>query len=122
MKRFAETPTSRPLRRWSSVSALSLLLGTALLGACAGQERAPNSKDYVAGVAITSQFGDLSTGAREVALERLEVQLEYLRNEIDGMPFPSFRSRSLLNELYRERLRTFELLRLEIETDRQLGS
>ena len=120
MKRFAETPTSRPLRRWSSVSALSLLLGTALLGACAGQERAPDSEDYLAGIAITSQFGDLSTGAREVALERLEVQLEYLLNELEE---DSPRQRvSLLFELYEERLRTFELLRLEEETDRQLGS
>ena len=84
--------------------------------------REPDSEDYVAGIAITSQFGDLSTGAREVALERLEVQLEYLLNELGESPIPSRARRNLLNELYRERLRTFELLRLEVETDRQLGS
>ena len=134
MKRFTEVPTSRPLRRWSSVSAVSLLLGTALLGACAGQESEPAPYDYEVGVAITSQFGDLTEGARDVALERLEVQLDYLADEIEGLTFTFGREESqrsshrvqsrytLLNELYIQRLRTFELLLLEAETDQRLGS
>ena len=151
MKRFTETPTSRPLRRRSSLTAVSLLLGTALFGACAGQARDFDSEDYVAGVAITSQFGELPTGAREVALERLEVQLEYLLNEIAGInemteelvevweearnrggafppdvpdrvPAQWISRRKLLDELYVQRLRTFELLRMDVETERQLGS
>ncbi len=147
MKRFTETPTSRPLRRRSSLTALLLLLGTALLGACAGQTRDVDSEDYIEGVAITSQFGDLAEGAREVALERLEVQLQYLLNEIDGIdemvathrevyyeardagralppdiPPQVFRRHTALNELYDQRARTFELLRMDVETERRLGS
>lgn len=139
MKRFTETHTSRPLRRRSSFTALLLLLGTALLGACAGQARDVDSEDYIEGVAITSRFGDLAAGAREVALERLEVQLGYLMEEISelsedqmrggGFPIPSplfprleAQRRNLLEELFRERLLTFELLKLEVETELRLGS
>ena len=130
MKRFTETPTSRPLRRRSSVTALSLLLGTALFGACAGQLEEPDPEDYDVGVAITSQFGDLAAGAREVALGRLEVQLDYLVEEMElsnrmreaGGSYQLEQRQGLLWELYIQRLRTYELLKLEVETDLRLGS
>ena len=158
MKRFTETPTSRPLRRWSSISALSLLLGTALLGACVGQGNDPDSEagpdsvlrwygvaEFLPGTLPTPpQFGDLSAGDREVTLERLEVQLDYLMKEMeeiraeedsifsewlrgDRTPAPPRGSpkgqrRRLLNELYLQRLLSFEVLRMEVETELRQGS
>ena len=78
-----------------------LLLGTALLGACAGQARDVDSEDYI---------------------ERLEVQLDYLMSEIEGIDGGWSTRRDVLYEFYTQRLRTFELLKLDVETELRLGS
>lgn len=81
---------------------------------------------------------------REVTLERLEVQLDYLMKEMeeiraeedsifsewlrgDRTPAPPRGSpkgqrRRLLNELYLQRLLSFEVLRMEVETELRQGS
>ncbi len=136
MKRFTDTPVSRQLRIRSTVAGVGLLLATALLGACAGQTQEPaqeeDFKEYAGDVITNSIYSEWQfyTGARRrAAIVRLEVQLDYLIAEMDEMelgldvrsPNPALRRFQLLSELYSERLRMFETLKMEEVAERVLS-
>ena len=122
-------------RGFTGVGLLTLATGCAVafLAACAGDvgESADSpASTEVAAEAFTSEFGPMSDATREEALERLEIQVDYLVQEMDELEasarngdFPRHASAryELLNDMYVQRLHQYEALRMEAEVNRRLG-
>ena len=115
-------------RRWM-IATLALVV-PAFMAACS---TGADSDTSVPPKQVHSGF-DLETSAGDLA--RLEVQIEYLTEELDDLRprleaasrngenlemMPEYRRFRLLQELYMQRLGAYETMKMEQETDRRLG-
>ncbi len=119
---------SPPRRRW--MVATAALLMPALMAACS---TGSDSGKSVSATQVQSEFGIDASGAD---LARLQVQMEYLTEELDNLRprleaamnggenlemMPEYRRFRLLQELYMQRLGAYETMKMEKEADRRLG-
>lgn len=138
MRRFANKPESRHLRPLSSAAGAVACLGLVVLSACSG---IPGLRSSVSDEArdaaeeITSRLGPMADETREAALERLDVQMAYLRERVEGaagridelersnqrVAPHVYEEYQLLNQMYLQRLETYETLKMERETEIRLG-
>lgn len=142
MKRFATTDVTSRFRSGSALAAGLLFLLTTTLAACVGRTEGPDSS--VAATATGSSSAVSRTlEATQASLRRLEIELSYLRERMDELraqedAIPRTRPelppqgedyerysdlvqhQLLLNEMFQERLRQFETLRMNQETLRRL--
>ena len=149
MKRFADTRPTSGLRLGTALASVVLFLVTATLGACISRSERPEFTEVVTPLRIDGRHyvSPVSTESREVTraatIGRLEVELTYLqermgelREQADAIPktqtglpgkqdYPAYselvQHQVLLNEMYRERLRVLETLRMEQETEKLLA-
>ena len=136
MTQFLEAPPSANRSPRSVAAAFVVMVVVAVAGACAGQ--VPEAQDpggEMSAAQLTSSFGPMADETREAALRRLGVQMGYLTERIEtaraevqafetaGEDYPQhiWEQYQLLNQMYLQRLETFETLKLEAETDRRLG-
>ena len=147
MEKSARTRPTPRLRAGTLLASGLLFLVIAATGACAGGtgNAASSQAETTANVHFTSQAGFQSDDAMDAALERLDVQLAYLRERMEenrreradlpesaqmrGAQYDIEDWRSgqrmdqaygLLNSMYQERLKASETLKLERETKRRL--
>ena len=142
MKQFADTnPTSR-LRTGSALAAALLFLATTTLAGCVGRNERPDSAE-ASTVYYMHSGSSQNEEAISSALRRLEIELTYLQERIgelreqsdaipredpdlppqgeDYLAYADLVQRQvLLNQMYQERVKQFETLRMNQETERRL--
>ena len=148
MKRFADNPPTPRLRWGTALASVALFLATATLGACVSRteqtemtEVAPPREGH--GVRQVTPSTESREAMREAEIERLDAELAYLRERMDELrdrqdaipklgpgrqpgpeDYPAYadlvQHQILLNEMYTERLRTYETVRMNQVTERRL--
>lgn len=142
MTRFIDTPHHRGRARTSVAMAAMLTLTLGVGAACAigGPEvairtDADPTRHEPSAAELTSRFPAMSDETRAETVRRLDVQMAYLVERMDDLlvsvedyqtrdeRIPDYLTQQydLLNNLYRERLETYETLKLEAETERRLA-
>ncbi|MDH3223969.1 MAG: M56 family metallopeptidase [Gemmatimonadota bacterium] len=126
MTRFADSIHQEPTRA-STVLTLAMGLGLVLSAACVGgAPDVPEPEVNFSAEAFTMQFGPMSDEIRSEVLQRLDLQVNYLIEQMEeiraGELQPHARARyDLLESMYVERLEQYETLKMEAEVNRQLG-